>query len=500
MNMVLDAPDVDLLGMWAATRTQRARHYGGLAEAGLRFAFYGRVSTEDYQDPVSSRRWQFDLATELVAGRGRIVSEFFDVGYSREIAWSYRPQAARLLSAITDADRGFEAIVVGEFARAFYGSQATHLAPLLKEHGVQLWLPEVDGPVDLDSPTHQALLLMLGAQAKLEVQRARLRTTAAMQVQAREQGRHLGGRPPYGYRLADAGPHFNRAHAGWGRRLHRLEPDPQTAPWARWIFARRLEGHSIASIARMLNEKGVPSPSGFDRERNRHRPGEAWHLRSVAAILANPRYTGRQVWNRQQTKRRPTNDAVPGVVGVRKLAPSQGWAISDKQAHEALVSEADFIAAQNVSARNEPADGSSRIYLLVGLLRCGTCGRSMHSQLSHGNVAYRCRHGHTSAHTNAMRQAPNLYLREDVILGRILAELPTITSREVGIAAEIARLQDNRNATDVVRFLRAHHVVIECRAGSLTLEPDHDKSIIAKSSASDLEREVTIPRRRTQRQ
>jgi hypothetical protein len=216
---------------------------------------------------------------------------------------------------------------------------------------VQLWLPEVDGPVDLANPTHQALLMLLGAQAKQEVQRARFRTTAAMQAQAREQGRHLGGRPPYGYRIVDAGPHFNRAHAAWGRRLHRLEPDPQTAPWVRWISARRLEGYSIASIARMLNEMGVPCPSAVDRERNPHRRGEAWHLRTVAAILANPRYTGRQVWNRQQTNRRPTDDVVPGVAGIRKLAPSQTWAISDKPAHEALVSEPDFIATPTVHRR-----------------------------------------------------------------------------------------------------------------------------------------------------
>jgi len=31
--------------------------------------------------------------------------------------------------------------------------------------------------------------------------------------------------------------------------------------------------------------------------RNRHRGGQAWNLRFVAVILANPRYTGRQVWN-----------------------------------------------------------------------------------------------------------------------------------------------------------------------------------------------------------
>jgi len=380
---------------------------------------------------VSSQRWQHDFAAELVAGRGRIVATFFDVGYSREIAWNDRPEAARLLAAITDPDRGFDAVVVGEYARAFYGSQAIHLAPLLQTHGVQLWLPEVDGPVDLASPTHQALFLMLGAQSKQEVQRARFRTTAAMQARAREQGRHLGGRPPCGYRIADAGPHPNRADAAWGRRLHRLEPDPQTAPWVKWIFARRLEGHSIAGIARMLNEMQILCPSAFDRARNPHRPAQAWRQRTVAAIVANPRYTGRQVWNRQQTKRRPTEDVIPGVAGVRRLAPSQGWALSDKPAHEPLVSESDFVAAQNITARTRPANGgNSRTYLLTGLLRCATCGRSMESQSSHGNAAYRCRHGHTSAHTAGMRRAGNLYLREDIIVGRVLAQLHSLTSRD----------------------------------------------------------------------
>ena len=402
-----------------------------------------------------------------------------------------------MLAAIADPDRGFDAIVVGEYARGFYGSQEIHLAPLLREHGVQLWLPEVDGPVDLDNPTHQTLLMLLGAQAKQEVQRARFRTTAAMQAQAREQGRHLGGRPPYGYRIVDAGPHPNSAHAARGRRLHRLEPDPQTAPWVKWIFARRLEGHSIAGIARMLNEMGLPCPSAVDRERNSHRPGEAWLQRTVAAIVANPRYTGRQVWNRQQTNRIPTDDTVPGVAGMPKLAPSRQWAISDKPAHEALVSEHDFIAAQNVTARSQAA-GGSRTYLLTGLLRCGACGRSMDPQSSHGNSAYRCRHGHTSAHTAGMRQAENLYLREDVILGRIFAQLDTPAIQDAAVQEHVARLRQDRIAVDLARFLRTHNITIECRPTSISLEPDHGNTIIASALANTPKLEITIPRQRRQ--
>jgi site-specific DNA recombinase len=67
------------------------------------------------------------------------------------------------------------------------------------------------------------------------------------------------------------------------------------------MFAQRLAGHSAARITRALNDAGVPYPSAVDPGRNPHRTGTAWTLRTVAAILANPRYTGRQVWNRQRT-------------------------------------------------------------------------------------------------------------------------------------------------------------------------------------------------------
>src|SRR5215472_18439725 len=105
---------------------------------------------------------------------------------------------------------------------------------------------------------------------------------------------YLGGCPPYGYRLGDAGPHPNKAHAAWGRRAHRLEPGPETAPVVGWMFAQRLAGHSAARITRALNDAGIPCPSAADPERNPHRSGTAWTLFTVRAILANPRYTGRQ--------------------------------------------------------------------------------------------------------------------------------------------------------------------------------------------------------------
>jgi site-specific DNA recombinase len=110
----------DSLEAWAE-RTGRRRAAGRGCGGGLRFAFYGRVSTEDWQDPVTSRARQRDQAAALVAGHGRIVAEFFDAGYSRMLAWARRPQAAALVAALAVPDRGWDAVVIGEYERAFYG-------------------------------------------------------------------------------------------------------------------------------------------------------------------------------------------------------------------------------------------------------------------------------------------------------------------------------------------------------------------------------------------
>ena len=126
-------------------------------------------------------------------------------------------------------------------------------------------------------------MLALCLSSKREITRTRVRVRTAMAAQTREQGRYLGGRPPYGYRLADAGPHPNKAHAAWGRRAHRLEPDPATAPVVRWIFAQRLARYSAARLTRALNDAGIPCPSAADPKRNPHRTGAGWTLRTVAA-------------------------------------------------------------------------------------------------------------------------------------------------------------------------------------------------------------------------
>jgi site-specific DNA recombinase len=336
-------------GLVAWAEESGRRRDGGPVRGGLRFVFYGRVSTEDWQDPVTSRARQREQAEALVRGHGVIVAEFFDAGQSRTVAWGRRPEAAALVALLADPGRGWD--VVGEYERAFYGSQYAVMAPLFEHYGVGLWMPEAGG-------------------------------------------------------------------------------------------------------------------------RNPHRTGAGWTLGTVATILANPRYTGRQVWNRQRTDRELADpaDVSLGHKSVQRWNLPDGWVISRQRAHPPLVSEVDFIAAQNVSSARGPAPGSSlaapslRRYLLAGLLVCGGCGRRMESAWSNSKPAYRCRHGRTTAARPGPGRVKNAYIRED----RILPHLPALHLQLTEPAAPQRRRRTRRgldtrhhvDPEDMIRYLRERQITL----------------------------------------
>ena len=460
----------DVLASWADRLSGRAgTRRGGV----LRFAFYGRVSTEDWQDPVTSRARQLQQAAMLVSGHGVITAEFFDTGESRTLPWARRPQSAALVAQLADPERGWDAVVIGEYERAFYGSQYASMAPLFEHYGIQLWMPEVGGRVDWHAEDHEETMVALGLSSKREITRTRVRVRTAMAAQTLEQGRYLGGRPPYGYRLADAGPHPNKAHAAWGRRAHRLEPDPVTAPVVSWMFAQRLAGHSAARITRALNDAGVPCPSAADPGRNPHRTRSGWTLRTVAAILANPRYTGRQVWNRQPSQAVLVDPADTGLghKQVQRWNLPQGWVISRHPAHAALVSEADFIAAQDTAVPRGPAGPAVRRYLLAGLIACGRCGRRLESCWSYGRPAYRCRHGYSSATVPDSARPRNTYVREDQVL-------PHLAALAILLAGDAGKDAGNRALAQLAGPDCTAAMIDRLRAGGTVLTYDPDEKTV----------------------
>ncbi len=390
-----------------------------------RFAFAGRVSTEDQQDPETSRNWQLARAQALIAQQGQIVAEFFDVGQSRSIPWKRRPQASQLLDTLKDPGRGFDAVVIGEPQRAFYGNQFGLTFPVFVHYGVQLWVPEVGGPIDPESEAHDLIMSVFGGMSKGERSRIKIRVRAAMSAQARIEGRYLGGRPPYGYRLADAGPHPNPGKAADGKRLHVLEADPATAPVVARIYREYLAGFGVFAIAQRLTADGVLCPSAHDRARNPHRSGAAWSKSAVRSILTNPRYTGYEVWNKQRKQESliDVDDVALGHQTQMTWNPKSDWVFSDKPAHPALVSREIFDQVRlRLTSRGPTSTGrilnrKQHPYAYRGLIIHEACGRRMQGNWNNGRAHYRCRYPAEYVLANDIDHPGAVYIREDQLSG-----------------------------------------------------------------------------------
>jgi site-specific DNA recombinase len=408
-----------------------------------RLAFWGRVSTEDNQDIESSRSWQVTPAKTLIEPRGgQIVAEFFDIDKSRSIPPQRRPQAAALLAALADPNRGFDAVVVGEPQRAFYGV------------------------------------------SKGERNRIKIRVRTAMAAQAQLEGRFLGGRPPCGYQLIDVGPHPNPAKAADGKRLHALAPDPNNADVVPRIFTDYLAGKGFKAIAEGLTREGIPSPSAYDPARNRHRCGIAWSWGAVAAILANPRYTGRQVWNRQRKDEvlLDVEDVALGFTSKQRWNEADQWIWSDRPVHEPLIDTAVFEQVRTLrrtrgSTGQRAPRSTPRPYSLRGLLYCGVCERRMQGSWNNHAAYYRCVFLSQYAAKNKVDHPRAVYLREDQILpsldhwpGRVFhpdALAHTVRKLEEAqqaVTVDPAQEQARREIADCDAKLRQHRAALQAGA------------------------------------
>jgi site-specific DNA recombinase len=392
------------------------------------FASWERVSTEDRQDPESSRAWQHARGKSLIEPHGGvIVTEFFDIDKSRSIPPQRRPEASRLLAALADPNRGFDAVVVGEPQRAFYGNQFGNTFPLFAHYGVPLWVPEVGGPIDPDNEAHDLIMSVFGGVSKGERNRIKIRVRTAMATQAQIEGRYLGGRPPYGYLLIDVGPHPNPAKAADGKKLHALAIDEPAAAVVRRIFAEFLGGHGLYAIAEHLTRDGIPCPSAHDPDRNKHRCGIAWSKYAIRAIVTNPRYTGRQVWNRQRKDEVliDVHDVALGHTTKQRWNNQDRWIFSDNLVHPPVIDADTFARAQQLLAGRAQASGprerfrTRHPYVLGGRLLCGLCDRKMQAHWANDMAYYRCRFPAEYALANKITHPRNVFVRERDLVPRL---------------------------------------------------------------------------------
>ena len=155
----------------------------------------------------------------------------------------------------------------------------------------------------------------------------------------------------------------------------------------------------------------------------RHRDHTAWRDSAVRAILANPHYSGYQVWARAARAEillDPT-DVAAGVTIVQRWASEDRWYRSEGPSHEALVTPDLLEAVQERFRVRLPSDEvratqeSHGTYPLQGLACCDICGQRLQGELRRGRRYYRCPTT-GSARSEGDGHPVSVYLREDVVV------------------------------------------------------------------------------------
>lgn len=206
----------------------------------LRAAVYVRISRDRIGAGLGVQRQESDCRDLAKRLHARVVVTYVDNDLS---AYSGKPRPG--YRALLDQVRRGELDVV-----LVWHTDRLHRSPIELEEWIDAAQPHaVDvhtckaGPIDLSTPSGRMVARQLGAVARYESEH-RAERVAAQKAQAAAAGLWRGGRRPYGYE-ADG-----------------VTVRPAEAAVVVEATTRVLAGESLHSVARDLNERGIPTSTG----------------------------------------------------------------------------------------------------------------------------------------------------------------------------------------------------------------------------------------------
>lgn len=166
-------------------------------------------------------------------------------------------------------------------------------------------------------------------------------------------GEYVFGQVPFGYEKS--------------RELkNTVVVNEKEAEIVRCIFALAIDGNGSTQIARILNEKGIPTKTQMRHPERAGKSGrmQAWDNVSVRAVLNNRFYLGEMAYGKSKRKYVGSKGSI--------AVPAEDWKVIPDH-HEPLVSVEDY---EKVCLFRKGADTARKGEKnpLVGKLFCGGCG------------------------------------------------------------------------------------------------------------------------------
>ena len=326
---------------------------------------YIRQSTADQlANNHESRRRQYGLA-ERARTLGWTDVTVIDDDLGRSGSGVSRPGFERLLAAICEGRVG--AVFAIEASRLARNGRDWHT--LIEFCGlVGTVIVDEDGIYEPRHPNDRLLLGMKGTMSELELSLLRARSTEALKQKARR------------------GELFFTVAVGYikvGRDKIEMDPDLRVREAIGLVFTRFAEMQSIRQVFLSLRADQIALPYIDSKSSGQHQL--LWKLPVYATVnnlLTNPVYAGAYVFGRTGSRMTIENGRKRILRGYRKNRSD--WAVLLVDHHEGYVSWADYernqrLIADNANGKGMMVRGAVRKgeALLVGLLRCGHCGRRL---------------------------------------------------------------------------------------------------------------------------
>ncbi len=173
-------------------------------------------------------------------------------------------------------------------------------------------------------------------------------------------GKHLSA-PIYGYTKSDTDKNL------W-------VVDEKAAKVVREIFKLCIDGYGPTQIARMLTERGVPTPTAYARAKGKNagHPNartNRWGKQTIENILGSAGYIGHTVNFKSHTKSYKHKKRIDN--------PKSEWVVFENT-HEAIVSQHDFDLVQELRKNKRKVQKCGEVNPFSGMVYCADCGAKMY--------------------------------------------------------------------------------------------------------------------------
>jgi excisionase family DNA binding protein len=325
------------------------------------YVYVRQSSMDQLLHNPESRRRQYALTTRAQGlGWDNVVVIDDDLG--RSGGGTARPGFERLLSAICSGEVG--AVFALEASRLARNGRDWHT--LLEFCAlVSSLIIDEDGVYDPRLVNDRLLLGMKGTFSELELSTLRQRSQEALRVKAARGDLHTT--VAIGYRRSA------------DDRLEQ-DPDRRIREALSLVFRKFREIGSVRQLVLWLRQERIELPTAVHGPQGRT---ARWRLPSYHAVhrlLTNPVYAGAYVFGRTVSRTRVEGGRKVITHGVTRR--SEDWTVLIRDHHDGYISWEEYdrnrkIIAGNANMKGAMVAGAVRNggALLVGLLRCGHCGR-----------------------------------------------------------------------------------------------------------------------------